>query len=343
MFGSNTAMREGLKNGKAVYRCEEYTYDGYWFNGEKTGQGTIEYKDCSSYEGEWNYDLKNGEGIFMYNYGGTYKGEFLDDKKHGHGVEELSNGFIYTGNYENDIFNGKGNLAAKDSSYIYLGDFKDGRIHGIGQETVEDGIYEGQFKEGVRHGSGKFYTTHGYKYTGGWKFGVKEGYGVEYLQSPDNMSVPNVNKTEDVLSTTMRDNSVNANMADGFIYEGEFCNGRKYGIGKKILKNGNYYYGRFENDRLHGLIYEFNFESSDSTFSYYQNGVKEKDVRKDDHMIPIISGYNDTFTNFVKKKVLYYEDNEFGKNSNHYYQLVADESKSQARTHIDVTKINFLD
>ena len=60
----------------------------------------------------------------------------------------------------------------------YLGEFKDGKGHGMGAITTSDGnVYFGQFKDGMPNGIGVSKRNDGSKYAGGWKQGLPHGKG----------------------------------------------------------------------------------------------------------------------------------------------------------------------
>jgi hypothetical protein len=59
---------------------------------------------------------------------------------------------------------------------VYEGDCKKGLANGIGK-TIGKNYYVGQFKNGKPHGNGKFTWENGNYYDGEWKKGLKEGVG----------------------------------------------------------------------------------------------------------------------------------------------------------------------
>jgi antitoxin component YwqK of YwqJK toxin-antitoxin module len=61
---------------------------------------------------------------------------------------------------------------------IYLGEWKEGKMHGKGKEFYPDEIleFEGEFKDGLRDGHGKAYLADGrLAYEGEWKKGEHAG------------------------------------------------------------------------------------------------------------------------------------------------------------------------
>jgi hypothetical protein len=66
----------------------------------------------------------------------------------------------------------------------YVGEFKDGNVHGRGTFTWANGEkYVGEFKDGALNGQGTYIYGDGHKYVGEFKGGKKHGEGI--LTSPD--------------------------------------------------------------------------------------------------------------------------------------------------------------
>ena len=79
-----------------------------------------------------------------------------------------------------DCKNGYGVYIIQDS-YMYTGEFKDGRRHGLGHYSSFEGdgwSYKGEFKDGRRHGKGTLTWFGGDTYTGDWKDSARYGMGV---------------------------------------------------------------------------------------------------------------------------------------------------------------------
>ncbi len=79
----------------------------------------------------------------------------------------------YFGQTEGGKPNGWGK-ATFPSGKTYNGEWKDGKMHGMGQEFYNNGIlrFEGEYKNGYRDGFGKAYLRDGKLfYEGNWKNG----------------------------------------------------------------------------------------------------------------------------------------------------------------------------
>lgn len=60
------------KTGKTIFyekTLDGSTYDGSFFNGQKSGYGVQTYPEGSYYKGNWSNDKKNGKGYFYYSCG----------------------------------------------------------------------------------------------------------------------------------------------------------------------------------------------------------------------------------------------------------------------------------
>ena len=71
-------------------------------------------------------------------------------------------------------------LVGCSNKNVYIGELKDGKPHGQGISTWENGVqYVGEWKDGKRHGQGRVTWKNGVKYVGDFKNGNKHGMGVE--------------------------------------------------------------------------------------------------------------------------------------------------------------------
>ena len=65
-------------------------------------------------------------------------------------------------------------LVGCSNKNVYIGELKDGKPHGQGISTWENGVqYVGEWKDGKRHGQGRVTWKNGVKYVGEWKDGGK--------------------------------------------------------------------------------------------------------------------------------------------------------------------------
>ena len=73
----------------------------------------------------------------------------------------------------------------KVSDYVYIGEFLEGKKHGLGVQTHVDGkIYAGEWMEGQMHGWGVLIRKDGSAYRGHFEQGKIRGSGAEIVVSP---------------------------------------------------------------------------------------------------------------------------------------------------------------
>lgn len=115
----------------------------------------------------------------------------------------------------------KGKKEWKDGR-IYVGEFRFGRMHGIGKLTWPDGEeYHGAFYQGLPHGYGKHTYVDGSKFEGEWYEGLREGEGAYRFSC-------------------------------GHEYVGGFADDQMDGEGTILFINGESYSGEWEEGLAHG-------------------------------------------------------------------------------------------
>ena len=145
--------------------------------------------------------------VSLYDYDNNFfKGNLLLGKKCGAGeYNYISENMAFSGEYKDDLRNGQGKLSSKDGSYVYIGNWVDGKMEGEGMlYSSKIGRYEGHFHKDCFEGKGKLLDVDKNLYEGHFHKGFKKGKGELRLN-------------------------------DGNIYTGEFKN-NKYN-GKGVLKD----------------------------------------------------------------------------------------------------------
>lgn len=321
----NGGLENGQRTGHGRMRTPLYTYDGNWFENKRHGEGTADYTNGDIYKGTWLKDKMNGTGTFIKQrflgkFSEKYVGDFVDDRKEGKGCQELLNGLVYQGSFLNDKFHGNGSLMDKNSSYIYNGGFVNGKKEcSNGSETYKGGeTYQGEFSNGMKHGIGVYKTKTDYIYHGNWRFGVRQGFGVEYNHpSIDvNQSEQYQFKASSILSDIKANVEkaippsylyVNSHMQKRYIYEGEFWNGVWHGHGKLVEENQNYYVGGFIYGKKHGIGYTFTKEEEHWSLDLWSNGQVIESFETGQKTEPLVwSGYQE-----VLERGGMFEDKEF--------------------------------
>jgi hypothetical protein len=99
------------------------------------------------------------------------------------GEEVLPNGRLYMGEFRNGKRHGIGTITFKDG-FKYVGEFSDGLYEGKGELLIPPGwLYVGDFLRGRFHGNGKLTLPDGRTYTGTFKEDNFDGFGT--LTFPD--------------------------------------------------------------------------------------------------------------------------------------------------------------
>nr|QBK89116.1 MAG: uncharacterized protein LCMiAC02_02090 [Mimivirus LCMiAC02] len=271
--------KNGEKDGYGVHIDRYHIYKGYFKNGKRNGQGIYTH-GSDRYEGEWKNGYRHGKGKSEGEYG-TYDGDWEYDKKHGYGIYEGYGGynFRYTGKFEYGKKHGQGVLLLlkynwREQEYTgteekYNGEWKYGKRHGKGigkiptfsisdrkKKTVTygDDIYDGEWENDTPHGYGTIkkykYGVEKGKYSGEWRFGYREGKGIETLPS---YTVDDGNPTSILYDGMWIDGKKNGEGVEikyEYTYNGMWVNGWKHDNGIKILKNGD----KFNEMWIHGAM-----------------------------------------------------------------------------------------
>lgn len=136
---------------------------------------------------------------------------------------KFNNGNIYSGNWN---YNGKKEgfgINLKPDGSLYKGYWENDQISKYGTFIEPKGnYYQGEFKGGVSEGKGVLYIKDKMKYTGEFKNDLQNGKGVE------------------------------ENYEDNTVYEGDFVNGIREGIGKLKFNDGTVYEGEFKKGQFNG-------------------------------------------------------------------------------------------
>ena len=78
---------------------------------------------------------------------------------------------------------------------------------------------------------------------------------------------------------TPSDDKSEAEQVESFLYEGEFWNGHRDGVGKVFSKEGNYYYGGWVRGEKSGLGVTFLEKDRKWDLSVWKDGKREKKLK----------------------------------------------------------------
>lgn len=92
-----------------------YLFEGYFYNGVKTGYGRITYWSGAYYEGDWKNGQTHGKGTLVYEVGSVdgrvkYEGDFDNNEVKGHGVLVYKDGSKFIGQFANGKREGYGKM-----------------------------------------------------------------------------------------------------------------------------------------------------------------------------------------------------------------------------------------
>ncbi|CAK88809.1 unnamed protein product (macronuclear) [Paramecium tetraurelia] len=175
------------------------------------------------------------------------------------GIETFPNGDVYEGQYKDGVFHGRGLIynnvqlyPDKKGQYLYDGQFEQGQKHGFGKEQYfTGGRYEGQFKCNQKHGPGKLVFSDGSYFVGDFQRGLPNGFGVHVAYSKDRIvsTFPPPSNIQERLESEAREEIQEQEQEkekSEYLYEGEFVDGYKHGLGRLYYPSGSYFYAYWE-------------------------------------------------------------------------------------------------
>ncbi len=141
-------------HGKMTYNSDTLDYyEGEWKNGQRTGTGTMVWKNGAVYEGQWQEGTRHGSGVHTYakdNENGLvrYEGDWENGKRHGTGTLLWASGASYTGPWEENDIHGAGVYTFADGATL-KGTWVDGEQEGQFVRTLANGtVYRQTYKSG---------------------------------------------------------------------------------------------------------------------------------------------------------------------------------------------------
>lgn len=149
--------------GKMVFNNRVDT--GEYRDGNRYGQGRMEWDDGDWYQGEWNDNGFHGFGTFYSAQNKrTDRGTYSDGKRVGEGRMDWESGSWYQGGWNEDGTNGFGTYYNATYKRKDIGNFTNGRRTGTGRMEWDNGdSYEGTWEDK----NGQIYGTGVYRYANG--------------------------------------------------------------------------------------------------------------------------------------------------------------------------------
>ncbi|KAG5484158.1 hypothetical protein CUR178_07312 [Leishmania enriettii] len=91
-----------FRHGRGVYTCPSFTYAGDWVEDEMHGRGQLAFVESGNvYEGEFYHGCFSGEGTYRWRDGAMYCGQWRANRMHGEGVYTDVNAHVWKGRYYN--------------------------------------------------------------------------------------------------------------------------------------------------------------------------------------------------------------------------------------------------
>jgi len=256
-------------HGKIVWPCGDW-HEGEFANGKMHGRGKASY-DGYLYVGEWSDGRFCGKGVITCPDGTTFDGVW-DDGYGASVVATFAGGAVKQGRVIYRKFIPIGVVTHKTVTYsngTYVGDIVDGKRHGKGKYTFDNGaVYEGDWENGLRDGTGVL-TTSTYTYSGDFYRDRRSGDGVitykdgtkisgNWLDDENATHVTEEDKRGNKISGTIVDGNFIPETTTGYImkwysngyYHGIMKNGTRFGEGVYLWKNGNSFAGQWRRERF---------------------------------------------------------------------------------------------
>ena len=235
-------------NCRGIIAYNNGTYEGFFKNNKRHGQGTYSWKYGDKYVGQWKDDKENGQGSYYFKDGRKYVGQWKNGIKHGQGTFTWKDGDKYTGQWKMDQRHGQGN-------YYYANGDK----------------YSGQWQKGLEHGQGTKTKKNGNIEKGIWNKGFLISVKPKTSSLNKQIKAKNTTKPSQVKicpSPGYKDNCKGKmTYNSGNTYNGFFKNNKRHGKGTYTWTNGNKYVGQWKDNKENG-----------KGIKTYKNGKIEKGI-----------------------------------------------------------------
>ncbi len=262
----NGLIFNNVPNGKGKMTYNNGNYFGEWKDGKKNGIGQYTWKEGDVYEGEWKDNKRSGKGKYIWKNGGVYEGDFLDGKLDGKGVRVFSDGIIYDGEWKDSKKSGQGILKDASGVIIDQGVWEEDKcVRPIGEKTIEydGGTYTGMIVNEEPEGKGLIIFEDGRKYDGDWIEGYLRYARLTYLNgdvyegefdTENKECIRDFSEDRTLIFPEIYIFKGNGNYywANGDIYEGEWLESGRSGLGIFKYSDGQIYEGEFKNNKKYG-------------------------------------------------------------------------------------------
>ena len=246
------------------------TIIGQWRDDYLNGFGFISYKKSTEFIGTFSNGVKHGIGR-LRSGDKIFEGEFVKGERSGYGEYVVRGIEKRRGKFINGEQNGYGEINLITLGQFYEGSFIEGKPSGFGKHLTPTEEYIGEFLEGKKHGVGKLIRNDGTIFSGKFKLGKKNGFGIE--KQPDQVSCffgvfdggARTGPGREVTKKFTYTGGVKKGAYDGFgrlqtkkfIYIGSWRSGKRNGLGYLKMFSSSYtYFGSWKMDKREGFGYE---------------------------------------------------------------------------------------
>ena len=301
-------------------------YYGNFENGEKSKKGIYYFqKEGVKYKGEWKSNKMDGYGVYHYANGTVYEGYFKDNKRNGFGIITTSNGDVYQAFFENGNISEFGTIIYKDGRK-YHGFMQDYKKNGSGILFFPNGDkYKGLFKED-NFDLGYYKYKNGNSYFGNYKDNKMNGYGrYNYAKMGEIYQGQFVNDQRRGVGRFFRKN--------GDIYEGYVYDDLENGFGIMNYNNGDYYKGMFFKGMRHGIGIFYDKKGDEIYIGEWvadkQEGVATIYNRNWLYQGSVKNGIKDGFASFSYENKKYFYSGPFRNNMWEGYGTIKTDSEDE--------------
>jgi hypothetical protein len=232
-------------------------YVGDFVDDVMQGKGSINLPDGSTYKGEFYGGIIHGCGVFEdATNESRYEGEFYKGLKDGKGKEIYPDGTFYSGSFVMGRRCGSGSLYHQrrgEPELLYEGDWVDNAITGTGHQYMIEfpslGSYEGEFKDGRRHGHGTFTVEDGFVIEGRWiqDRPLDGDWSVTY---PDGSTYFGAATCDNEMGIPIANGFGTHNDANGDFFSGSFVDGKRHGSGLCVYVSGERWDGKWQDGKF---------------------------------------------------------------------------------------------
>ena len=247
-----------IKNGTGYIR--EYNPDGtllfkgYYLNGEKNGRGKEYLNGYLLFEGNYLKGRRNGVGREYLNGNLLFVGNYLNGERNGGGKEYLNGNLLFEGNYLNGRRNGEGREYL-NGNLLFKGNYLNGERNKEGKEYYN--IFRIYFKGEYLRWNGREYD-----YNGNLINAIAEGKkGLYYLSCRYFLII-----YKELRLLMLKDFPIYINIFGKIyffgelIFEGQYVDGKRHGLGKQYYINGNIEFeGEYKDGKINGKGKEYDY------------------------------------------------------------------------------------